>query len=90
MFDDDEEGTFAIGSDSLDDFEEYAQYIKALEEDYVEKGLIIQELMDEFDLEKREALKIYKRYKEEWADEDDDYDDDIVEDDDYGDGNSEN
>ncbi len=47
--------------------------------------------MDEFDIEKDEAVKILKKYlREKSDDDDDDEEDDIVEDDDYSDGNREN
>lgn len=87
MFDDD---TYTAGEDDLDDFDYYASYIKALEEEQVTKSDIVRELMDEFDLEKEDAVKVLKRYlREREEDEDEEEEDDIVEDDDYGDGNSE-
>ena len=93
MFDDDEiDGFSAPGfqDDDLDDFDYYVSYIKALEKEDFSKSDIAREIMDEFDLEKDEAVRIVKRYfaeKENFSD-DDDGEDDIVEDDDYSDGNS--
>ena len=53
--------------------------------------MIVRELMEEFDLEKEEAVKIFKRYLEEKSSmEEDDFIDDTVEDDDYSDGNRSN
>lgn len=79
-----------LDKDDLDDFDYYVSYIKALENELVSKGEIARELMEEFDLDKNEAVKIVKRYyleKDNYADEEEA--DDIVEDDDYSDGNSE-
>ena len=88
MFDYDDE--YEIGSDDLDDFEYYADCIRALEDEYVSKSDIVRELMNEFDLEKAQAVKVLKRYLSEKAyRDDDDYEEDIVPDDDYGDGNKE-
>ena len=88
MFDDD---IYTTDDDDLDDFDYYVSYIKALEEEQVSKGDIVRELMDEFDIEKDEAVKILKKYlREKSDDDDDDEEDDIVEDDDYSDGNREN
>lgn len=99
MFDDDETDGFSglqAGSqdgnldDDLDDFDYYVSYIKALEKEDFSKSDIAREIMDEFDLEKDEAVRIVKRYfaeKENFSDEDEG-EDDIVEDDDYSDGNS--
>ncbi len=87
MFEDDDE--FYAGDDT-DDFEYYASYIKALEEDHVSKGIIVHELMDEFDLERDAAVSILRRYYAEGYNEDDDEDEyDDGEDEDYGDGNTE-
>lgn len=93
MFDDDDEtdGFSASHDDDLDDFDYYVSYIKALEKEDFSKSDIARELMDEFDLEKDEAVRIVKRYfaeKADFDDDDDDGGDDIVEDDDYSDGNS--
>lgn len=90
MFDDEDEiaGTKGV-KDDLDDFDYYVSYIKALEDEFVSKSEIARELMDEFDLDKDEAIKIVKRYYAEKENYADDEEDDIVEDDDYGDGNSE-
>ena len=91
MFDDD---IYTTDDDDLDDFDYYVSYIKALEEELVSKGDIVRELMDEFDIEKDEAVKILKKYLREKSDDDDDdeedEEDDSVEDDDYSDGNREN
>ena len=66
-------------------------FIKPLEEEEFSKGMIVRELMEEFDLEKEEAVKIFKRYLEEKSSmEEDDFIDDTVEDDDYSDGNRSN
>ncbi|MGI5058614.1 hypothetical protein [Treponema pectinovorum] len=88
MFDDD---SYVRDEDDLDDFDYYVSYIKALEEEQVTKNDILRELMDEFDLEKEDAVKILKRYlrEKEFDDDDEDEEEDIVEDDDYSDGNSE-
>ena len=59
MFDDD---IYTTDDDDLDDFDYYVSYIKALEEELVSKGDIVRELMDEFDIEKDEAVKILKKY----------------------------
>lgn len=90
MFDD--EDIFTTNDDDMDDFDYYVSYIKALEQEQISRGDIVHELMDEFDLEKEEAVKILKKYLREKYENDDDEDDeeDIVEDDDYSDGNSEN
>ena len=89
MFDDDE-AIFTTDDDDTDDFDYYVSYIKALEEESVSKGIIVRELMDEFDLEKDEAVKILKRYYNRVEDDDEEEEeDDYVEDNDYGDGNSE-
>lgn len=92
MFDDEEEEIDGIGSEKekgdLDDFNYYVSYIKALEDEQFSKGEIARSLMEEFDLEKDEAVKIVKRYyaeKDKYGDDDEEAD--IVEDDDYGDGN---
>lgn len=90
----DEDYFDTVEDDDTDDFDYYVSYIKALEEDMVSRGDIVRELMDEFDLEKEEAVKILKKYLREKSegsleDEPDDEEDDIVEDDDYSDGNSE-
>ncbi len=90
----DEDYFDTVDDDDTDDFDYYVSYIKALEEDMVSRGDIVRELMDEFDLEKEEAVKILKKYLREKSegsleDESDDEEDDIVEDDDYSDGNSE-
>lgn len=92
MFDDEDDEIDGIGAvkDDLDDFDYYVSYIKALEDEQLSKGEIARSLMEEFDLEKDEAVKIVKRYyaeKDNYAD-DDDAEDDVVEDDDYSDGNS--
>ncbi len=91
MFDDDDEiDGMGAPKDDLDDFDYYVSYIKALEEEQVSKSEIARELMDEFDLEKDEVLKILRRYYAEKDNyDDDDEEEDIVEDDDYSDGNSE-
>lgn len=90
----DEDYFDTVDDDDTDDFDYYVSYIKALEEDMVSRGDIVRELMDEFDLEKEEAVKILRKYLREKSegsleDESDDEEDDIVEDDDYSDGNSE-
>lgn len=92
MFDDEDDEISGIGAvkDDLDDFDYFVSYIKALEDEQFSKGEIARSLMEEFDLEKDEAVKIVKRYyaeKDNYAD-DDDAEDDVVEDDDYSDGNS--
>lgn len=86
-----EEDFYIDGDDDLDDFDYYVSYIKALEEEQVSKGDIVRELMDEFDIEKDEAVKVLKKYLRRKDDDenDDEEEDDIVEDDDYGDGNRE-
>ncbi len=91
MFDDDEdEGFMSSSDDDLDDYEYYCSFIRALEEEYVSKGEIVMQLMDEFDLEKDEAVRLLKRYLQDGSDYDDEEEeDDICEDDDYSDGNSE-
>lgn len=90
MFDDEDDDYVRV-SDDLDDFDYYCSFIKALEDEYVSKSEIVQELMNECDLEQEDAVKVLKRYLREKAemDSDDDEDDDTVEDDDYSDGNSE-
>lgn len=90
----DEDYFDTVDDDDTDDFDYYVSYIKALEEDMVSRGDIVRELMDEFDLDKEAAVKILKKYlreKSEGSLEDDsgDEEDDIVEDNDYSDGNSE-
>ncbi len=95
MFDDDEDtaGFSAPDSrddDGLDDFGYYVSYIRALEREDFSKSDIARELMDEFDLGKGEAVRIVKRYfseRDSFADGEDEADD-VVEDDDYSDGNS--
>lgn len=89
MFDDEE--IYVTSDDDTDDFDYYVSFIRALEEEQVTKSDIVFELMDEFDLEEKEAINVLKRYLREKSedDDDDDYEEDIVEDDDYGDGNSE-
>ena len=86
-----EEDFYIDGDDDLDDFDYYVSYIKALEEEQVSKNDIVRELMDEFDIEKDEAVKVLKKYLRRKDDDenDDEEEDDIVEDDDYGDGNRE-
>ena len=86
-----EEDFYIDGDDDLDDFDYYVSYIKALEEEQVSKGDIVRELMDEFGIEKDEAVKVLKKYLRRKDDDenDDEEEDDIVEDDDYGDGNRE-
>ena len=90
MFDDDD--IYTTNDDDLDDFDYYVSFIQALEDEQVTKNDIVLELMDEFDLERSEAVKILKKYLSSKDDfDDDDYEeDDVVEDDDYGDGNTEN
>lgn len=90
----DEDYFDSVEDDDADDFDYYVSYIKALEEDMVSKGDIVRELMDEFDLDKDEAVRVLKKYLREksegnFEDENDPEEDDIVEDDDYSDGNSE-
>lgn len=97
MFDDDENDGFSGFQDriqdkdgDLDDFDYYVSYIKALEKEDFSKSDIAREIMDEFDLDKDEAVRIVKRYfaeKDNFSDDDEERDD-IVEDDDYSDGNS--
>lgn len=84
-----EEDEYEVGSDDLDDFEYYVDFIKALEDEYVSKSDIVHELMNEFDLEQSQAVVVLKRYLREKSDWEDDYEEDIVPDDDYGDGNKE-
>ncbi|WP_191013823.1 hypothetical protein [Treponema zioleckii] len=84
-----EEDEYEVGSDDLDDFEYYVDFIKALEDEYVSKSDIVHELMNEFDLEQSQAVLVVKRYLREKSDWEDDYKEDIVPDDDYGDGNKE-
>lgn len=95
MFDDEDEGGGFYASEfqdsDLDDFDYYVSYIKALEKEDFSKSDIARELMDEFDLEKGEAVRIVKRYfaeKSDFDDDEDDVEDGAVEDDDYSDGNS--
>ncbi len=90
MFDDDD--IYTTNDDDLDDFDYYVSFIQALEDEQVTKNDIVLELMDEFDLERSEAVKILKKYlsSKDDFDDDDDEEDDVVEDDDYGDGNTEN
>ncbi|MBQ0051816.1 MAG: hypothetical protein KBT11_07120 [Treponema sp.] len=74
-----------------DELEYYFDFIASLADSGVSKREILQEMLDELDLEQDEAVKIIKKYfaaKEEAGD-DDDEESDYVEDDDYGDGNSE-
>jgi hypothetical protein len=89
MFDED---IYTTNDDDTDDFDYYVSYIRALEEEQVSRSDIVHELMDEFDIEAEEAVRVLKKYLAEKSgmDEDDEEEDDIVEDDDYGDGNSEN
>ena len=90
MFDSDFEFS-SSGYDDGDDFDYYVSFLKPLEEEEFSKGMIVRELMEEFDLEKEEAVKIFKRYLEEKSSmEEDDFIDDTVEDDDYSDGNRSN
>lgn len=91
MFDEDYDDIITTaGSDDLDDFDYYYSFIRALEDEYIERSEIISQLMDECDLERSEAIKIYKRYQAEKDDYDDEEDDDADGvDEDYGDGNSE-
>lgn len=90
MFDDDD--IYTTNDDDLDDFDYYVSFIQALEDEQVNKNDIVLELMDEFDLERSEAVKILKKYlsSKDDFDDDDEEEDDVVEDDDYGDGNTEN
>ncbi len=91
MFDEDQEGYYDNSDDDADDYEYYVSYIRALENEGVERSIIVQELMSEFELELQQAVKVLKKYyaeKSSYDDEEDD-DDDYVDDDDYGDGNSE-
>lgn len=90
MFDDEDDDYVRV-SDDLDDFDYYCSFIKALEDEYVSKSEIVQELMSECDLEQEDAVKVLKRYlrEKDEMDSDDDESDDTVEDDDYSDGNSE-
>ncbi len=88
MFDN-EDDEFEVGSDDLDDFEYYVDFIKALEDEYVSKSDIVHELMNEFDLEQSQAVVVLKRYLREKSNWEDYYKEDIVPDDDYGDGNKE-
>ena len=90
MFDDDD--IYTTNDDDLDDFDYYVSFIQVLEDEQVTKNDIVLELMDEFDLERSEAVKILKKYlsSKDDFDDDDDEEDDVVEDDDYGDGNTEN
>ncbi len=90
MFDD--EDIYTTNEDDTDDFDYYVSYIRALEEEQVSKNDIVLEIMDEFDLERSEAVKVLKKYlskKSDFEDDDEDQEDDVVEDDDYGDGNTE-
>lgn len=85
-------GSEGAGSqkDGPDDFYYYISYVRALEDEQVSRTEIARGLMDEFDLEKGEVLKILRRY---YAEKDSygggDEEEEIDEDDDYGDGNSE-
>lgn len=93
MFDDDTagfSGTDGRDEDGLDDFGYYVSYIRALEREKFSKSDIARELMDEFALGKDEAVLIVKRYfseRDSFSDGEDEADD-VVEDDDYSDGNS--
>lgn len=86
MYDDEE--VSSMGGD-FDDFDDYVDFIKALKDDGMTPREIVEEMISEFDISQEEAVKAFKRFIKEKRGEEDEVEDDIVEDDDYGDGNSE-
>ena len=82
-------GVYYIDTIKTQPYSSDVDFIKALEDEYVSKSDIVHELMNEFDLEQSQAVLVVKRYLREKSDWEDDYKEDIVPDDDYGDGNKE-
>ncbi len=79
-----------VSSHDNDEKEYYFDFIQSYEDSGFSKREILEQLCDELDLSRAKATRVLKQYLAEK----DDYDyseeaDDIVEDDDYSDGNTE-